>query len=451
MKIFSLKAFMPLALAGLVGVSLPSFGQDSTAATKTSSAEVVKMAPLKTFGGAKQYSSWSIGVNLGALAPVNGLGGLNQYSKYKLDFGYSAFVKWQIQHSFGVRVDYLGGQFTANSNASSQNPNYSAGAGNGADINSKLSYAFSVKGEVDVAAIDFLRRQNAVRVFLTGGYGLAGYKPDLSNGKTITAGFVPVGAGLKIRASQSLAINLGYDVMFFDASNLFGTPYINKDGRQNKGSFAYAGLEYTFGTSRKPAMVWVNPVAVMYDELKANDSLAKEVDGLKTRVGAVEGDVARLKKDSDGDGVSDVFDKCPNTPAGTKVDGSGCELPKMQVLAPDTAAMVKPEAPKDRVQFAFDSDVITTDSYPTLNNLATELKSSKEKITLSGHASSEGTEAYNLGLSKRRATSVKKFLVGAGVPSKQIKTVGYGESRPIASNDTEEGRQKNRRVEFRSK
>ena len=454
MKIISSKVILPLTLAAVAGFLNPAKGQDSTKATQTSSMESTKMAPLKTFGGAKQYSTWSFGIGAGALSPVIGLGGLNQYSKNKIELGYSAFVKWQIQHSFGVKLDYLGGTFTANNSASSQNPNYVSPAGPSADVTTKLSYAISIKGEVDVAAIDFLRRQNAIRVFVSGGYGLAAYKPSLYGSKSINSGFVPVGAGIKIRASQALAINLGYDVLFFDGSNLLGSPYVNGDARQSKGSYGYAGLEYTFGTSHKPAIIWVNPIAVTYDELKANDSLAKEVDGLKTRVGAVEGDVSRLKKDSDGDGVSDVFDKCPNTPAGNKVDGSGCDLPKAQVMAPDTTVSTAPskvEAPKDRVQFAFDSDVITTDSYPTLDNLASTLKASKEKITLSGHASSEGTEAYNMGLSKRRANSVKKYLVAAGLPGRYIKTIGYGESRPIASNDTEEGRVKNRRVEFRTK
>ncbi len=456
MKIFSLKAIRPLAFVAMASAAMPSLAQDSTLATKTTTSETVSQpmtsTHLKTFGGAKQYSKWSFGIGAGGLNPSIALGGLNQFSNNKIEFGYDAFIKWQMQHSFGISINYLGGTFTANNEASSQNANYTEGISNGGqDVSSKLTYAVSIKGEVDVATIDFLRRQSAVRVFVTGGYGIAGFKPDLYNGSSITAGFVPIGAGLKIKVSRAVAVNLGYEVIFFDAPNLLGTAKQNNfgDARLSKGSYAHAGLEFTFGTGHKPAMIWTNPIAVMYDELKANDSLAKEVDGLKTRVGAVEGDISNLKKDSDGDGVSDVFDKCANTPAGTKVDGSGCELPKVQ-LAPDTTAM-KAEAPKDRVQFAFDSDVITTDSYPTLDNLAKNIRDNKERLTLSGHASAEGTEDYNFALSRKRANTVKKYLVAAGAPSRFIKTIGYGETRPIASNDTEEGRQKNRRVEFRTK
>ena len=84
---------------------------------------------------------------------------------------------------------------------------------------------------MDVASIDFLRRQNAVRVYIDGGYGLAGAKPDLY-GITVKAGFVPVGLGLKIKASNNLAINVGYKMIYFDASNILGTP----NGRSNKAS-----------------------------------------------------------------------------------------------------------------------------------------------------------------------------------------------------------------------
>jgi len=412
-----------------------------------SSANPVKNGHLKAFGGAKQYSQWSVGIAGGGMSPVIFLGGHNQYAKNNIDFGYSAFVKYQIQHSFGIRADYLGGSLTGVNGPSSQNANFISGAGSGNSIHSKVNYALSIKGEVDVATLDFLRRQNAVRVFLTAGYGLAGVSPDAYAGKTIKSGFVPIGAGVKIKASNALAINIGYEAYYFDGSNILGTPAAG-NGVLNKASYGSLGLEYTFGTKTKPAMIWVNPIAVTYDELKANDSLAKEVDGLKSRVGAVEGDVSRLKKDSDGDGVSDVFDKCPNTSAGTKVDGSGCELPKMVIVMKQDST---PQTKADKVttvRFEFDSANLTEDSHPALDAWAEEIKSGNSPIYLEGFASSEGPSLYNLHLSERRLQSVKKYLVKRGVPKKLIHTQGFGESHPIASNATKEGREKNRRVEF---
>jgi OOP family OmpA-OmpF porin len=71
------------------------------------------------------------------------------------------------------------------------------------------------------------------------------------------------------------------------------------------------------------------------------------------------------------------------------------------------------------------------------------------KIRLAGHTDSVGTDEYNQGLSERRAVAAKKYFVDEGkIETKRISTVGYGESKPVASNKTKEGRAKNRRVEI---
>ncbi|MDQ7948069.1 MAG: OmpA family protein, partial [Pedobacter sp.] len=88
-----------------------------------------------------------------------------------------------------------------------------------------------------------------------------------------------------------------------------------------------------------------------------------------------------------------------------------------------------------------------TESYPTLDKLSSTLRESGSKVTVKGYASSEGTAAYNLKLSKDRANSVKTYLVNSGVNASQVASKGYGEANPVASNDTEEGRIQNRRVE----
>ncbi|RZK15894.1 MAG: OmpA family protein, partial [Pedobacter sp.] len=83
----------------------------------------------------------------------------------------------------------------------------------------------------------------------------------------------------------------------------------------------------------------------------------------------------------------------------------------------------------------------------TLDKLSSVLRENGGKVTVNGYASSEGTAAYNLKLSKDRANSVKTYLVNSGVNASQVATKGLGEANPIASNDTEEGRIQNRRVE----
>ena len=134
----------------------------------------------------------------------------------------------------------------------------------------------------------------------------------------------------------------------------------------------------------------------------------QEVEALKGRVTNVETAVADLKKDSDGDGVSDQFDKCPNTPAGSVVDGSGCVIvfPK-----PDTVKMDSVKAsPYSNIQFEFDSSVLRTSSYPALDATSADLRASGKTVTLAGYASSEGTAAHNMRLSKDRAELSKNLL-----------------------------------------
>jgi OOP family OmpA-OmpF porin len=183
---------------------------------------------------------------------------------------------------------------------------------------------------------------------------------------------------------------------------------------------------------------------MLYDELY-DEALRKEVEALKGRVTNVENAVNDLKKDSDGDGVADQFDKCPNTPAGTVVDGAGCAI----VFPKAAEATAATGDAYSNIQFEFDSSVLRTSSYPVLDATSADLRASGAKVEVGGFASSEGTAAHNLALSKDRANSVKTYLVNSGVDAKSLKVKAYGETNPIADNSTEEGRVLNRRVQFK--
>jgi OOP family OmpA-OmpF porin len=101
------------------------------------------------------------------------------------------------------------------------------------------------------------------------------------------------------------------------------------------------------------------------------------------------------------------------------------------------------------VNFAFNSDKIDPSSMVILDVAAETLrKNPGVQVSVEGHTDSVGTEAYNQGLSLRRAESVRKALIEKGVPASRLTATGYGESRPVASNDTEDGRRLNRRVEL---
>ncbi|WP_456382550.1 OmpA family protein [Hydrogenimonas sp.] len=135
--------------------------------------------------------------------------------------------------------------------------------------------------------------------------------------------------------------------------------------------------------------------------------------------------------DTDQDGVPDYKDQCPNTPPHFKVDAKGCTIGITLYL-----------------HFPFNSAEIPADETADIDRVAEFLKK-HPKVTaiLEGHTDSKGAAAYNMQLSKRRAEAVKKAIVERGVEASRLKVEAYGETRPIASNDTEEGRAKNRRVE----
>jgi len=100
------------------------------------------------------------------------------------------------------------------------------------------------------------------------------------------------------------------------------------------------------------------------------------------------------------------------------------------------------------LMFDFDSDVLRVESKKNLDNLASNLNSfGDSKLMLVGHTDSQGADAYNLDLSRRRANSVATYLESRGVSEARVQLAGRGESEPISTNDSETGRQENRRVE----
>ena len=441
-------------------------------------AETAQAQTPTVFGGRSQYRTWSIGVQGGITTPNVLVGGSNNfgqkvgYFQNKVGEYYGLTVRKQFSHLFGLELEGNRGTIkTFNHDLAG----FEAGSGqnlNGAakSAQTRVNWAASLNGVFQLGTVDFLRRENAVNFYAKVGLGVLANNPvqyaanDFSGAEVYNnegkwgsevfgdresvgdrdnklAAYVPVGVGAKFKLSEVVALNLGYTMNFTDDNLLYGP------GRSDvKGKFSnvYAGLEFTLGSRDKENLTFANPVATLYDELK-DPSLRNEVEALKQRVSSLEGTVDQLGKDSDGDGVSDKFDKCPNTPAGTVVDGSGCPIKF-------------PEAPKNEltqggyfapIGFEFDSSVLKTESYATLDKLAKELRDSNGSVKLDGYASAEGSESYNLNLSKDRANAVKQYLVNAGVAASKITANGYGEANPIASNSTEAGRVQNRRVEIK--
>ena len=466
MNYSTLKKTVALSFVSLMAVGMVK-AQTSTTTATDSSKMSSETTTAKVFGGTGQYNTFSVGINVGLTAPAVATGGVNVFNSPSADFGYGVSVKDQLSHIFGLQIDLHGGTLKGSESVTAFNPSgvvHDSESGIPATNFTTTFFSGTLSGIANVGSVSFLKRKNAINFYLSAGGGIAYYQPKVYDGSTLVANYadqgsstnhyvkellLPIGAGVKFKLTDQLDLNVGYTENFVDGFNLTG---VHGDfPAENKYSYGYAGIEYTFGSKSKPSLEWANPVAMMYDELY-DAALRQEVEALKGRVTNVENAVNDLKKDSDGDGVADQFDKCPNTPAGTVVDGSGCPLiiPKL-----DTAAVCKfcngkadSTTAYSNIQFEFDSSVLKTSAYPTLDKTSADLRANSSTVTLAGYASSEGTAAHNMRLSRDRANSVKTYLVNSGVDAKRLKIKAYGETHPIADNSTEEGRIKNRRVEF---
>ncbi len=166
------------------------------------------------------------------------------------------------------------------------------------------------------------------------------------------------------------------------------------------------------------------------------DGVVDGVDQCPNTPAGIKVDERGCPPDSDGDGVTDDKDECPNTPRGTRVDAKGCPEAVTEAV---TFNLV--------VEFAFNSAVINEIGVQELFKAIRFLREHPGTVAeIEGHTDSVGSDDYNQGLSERRADAIKQAIVNSGIDASRLSTVGYGESRPIATNDTDEGRQKNRRV-----
>jgi outer membrane protein OmpA-like peptidoglycan-associated protein len=173
--------------------------------------------------------------------------------------------------------------------------------------------------------------------------------------------------------------------------------------------------------------------------------------------------------DTDGDGVLDKDDKCPNIPGPKENDGcpyadtDGDGVPDKDDNCPETPGPASnrgcPEIEEeiqiilktafDNLEFETGKAIIKDESYPSLSELADVLLSKPDwGLQISGHTDNVGNAQSNLILSKRRAEAVRDYLVSRGIDASRINVLFFGQTMPIATNDTAEGRQQNRRVEM---
>ncbi len=313
-------------------------------------------------------------------------------------------------------------------------------------------------GDADVTTLRgglewLFSKQQRYNWFMSGGLGLINVETD--NGPNFTRPMASLGIGQAWEVGANDAFR--WEVR---ADQSFGNDSLPRAGLTN----FQALLGYSWGLGAAPD--------------SDGDGVPNRRDECPNTPRGAQVDSKGCPLDADGDGVFDGLDKCPGTPAGVKVNADGCPLDSdgdgipdyldkcPTVPAPGTADGCPPKAAEpepapaaeplvprkltlEGVNFDNDSATLRPDSVATLDAAAATLKEWGEvKIEVAGHTDSVDTDAYNLRLSQRRADAVRAYLIEKGIAAERLFAKGYGEAQPVADNSTPEGRFKNRRVEL---
>ena len=425
---------------------------------------------VKLFNGTKDFSTWSIGVNAGGLMPVSAFGGRNDFSEWETNFGYGFYIKKQLSHVFALQADFLAGKLSANNNrlwagAPPESPYTS--------FSTNLNWSASLSTVATLGNINWSQLNTAIKPYVSFGMGVVGYDASLVttenvavNGHpdgSVTTMFIPVGIGFKARLSPSFNLDFGYKVGFVDADDLDG--YYKTPINNDRFSYGHIGVEFAISGKKKTQLARHNAPRQMSKEFADRDyALAEEMRILNASIAKRDNEIkmlneehTRLKKDTDGDGVNDYFDKCPGSAMGTRVDGSGCpyapttvdrivEAPVTMDITSDDYNVIKEAS--EHLQFETGSAVLKPVSFSYLHRVVDILLKKNLSIRLSGYTDNVGSDAANLKLSNNRVNTVKNYLAKQGIGPEHITAIGYGEADPIATNKTAAGRAKNRRVEF---
>ncbi|MFI5221123.1 MAG: OmpA family protein [Bacteroidia bacterium] len=335
------------------------------------------------------------------------------------------------------------------------------------------------------------------------------YKPAIDTAiKSPQSIIIPLTAGLRIYVSPTIDIGAEYTTRSTFIVNLDGATSVNATGGRfyDFYNMPHVFITFNLGKSGKRNIEWTEQTEKLYEELlkakadaqqqitalkKQNDDLIakleKENSGLVSQMkndldeqmknNQVKADSSMkalkyaMMNDSDSDGVSNIFDKEPHSLPGAIVDGGGRTLdvdrdgiPDFQDSCPTLAGKISnhgcPLQPTKQqlavitdgiknLQFETGKSIIKSSSFAALDALAQMLvENSSFAFRIEGHTDNVGKSADNLLLSQQRAEAVKLYLVNKGVADSRITAKGYGDTRPVVSNETAAGKAKNRRVDM---
>ncbi|MEO6722087.1 MAG: outer membrane beta-barrel protein [Ferruginibacter sp.] len=423
------------------------------------------------FSGSSQFRKFSVGINAGVLTPSVVIGGSNDYSNPQLDLGYGANIRYQLTHYLGLQADFLGGKLHGNQDeplGNGQAPNRAV-----TRFETKLKWSGSISGQLTFGNINWLREKTKVVPYLSAGAGLAGYSVQVQRKGSTTLTpydnvenkkefFVPVGLGLKINVARMINLDLGYRMHFVDGDNFDGYSYWtvpqgqSSTVKKDKFSYGFLGIEFALGNKSKPQLLFDNPAA------RVNTNLQNQIDTVKS-------EILGLKTDTDGDGVADMFDKEPNTPAGSPVDSHGVtkdtdndgvpDWKDKQLITPTECQPVDADGvgkcpdpaccsvldslmkagtmgsncPTDYPSLSMKGNTLSADVKAMISSVASKLKDNPNcTITITAYP---GASKAQQSLADKKLTAVKNYLVETlGISEDRIttdKSIGGGDANII--------------------
>ncbi|WP_019990811.1 OmpA family protein [Rudanella lutea] len=458
--------------------------------------------PNRSYDGDYPLNTWSISVTpqltrfFGDLSYGVYRGAPELGEKEILTGGVGLAVNKQLSHLFGVSVQANGGMLSG-----SKKPIYNAYF--------RTNYLQgAMLASVNVKSLLLgAKRLKRLKWDVYGGIGgiwfdarvydlttnrLIRYSNDRDNFSSVTSGrwegdgsvftrelVVPIGTAVHYELSPRFDIGLDFVYNNVNTEKLDMTVgstdpaynnnpaniYLFRKGESALDKYGAVGLSITYKLGRTPLRVgrdgrydadkgryhlrWADPANLVKP---AYNPSVTEADSI-AKANMPQPADPRLYTDSDNDGVADLFDKQPRTPAGSVVSGAGVAMNLDSLLARPKTTREAGECVDVFSNVEFDTDKATLrPTSQTLLRQVTELLNERPncRAIVVGHADARASDAYNVQLSKRRVEAVKRFMTRAGLndPSR-ITLEYYGEIRPAAPNSTRTGLQANRRVEIR--
>ncbi|HWD88398.1 MAG TPA: OmpA family protein [Mucilaginibacter sp.] len=398
----------------------------------------------------------SVGVSAGISTPYTliGYNSRQDFMSPDMQLGYAVYFKDQLTNSFGLQADLMAGKLKADHSSEK----FSNGEWIYEQFTSKINWSASLNGNFTIF------HWGLAQPYLTTGGGILSYSPVVYPSRpsevvpvynTLNNFFVPIGLGLKVNVTDDINVDIGYQVNFVMADNVDGYKYGPTNDRF---SYSHIGLEFAIGDrSKKQLAAQSVSVPVQNRALAREQVLQDEMQSLQTRFDAekeknvkltndaetANASVARLMTDSDGDGVPDVNDKCPDTPPNTKVDASGCPL-NIPLVATDG---IKPEIAKPEVseedkrklllagaslEFYTGTEILNARSFPNLDAVVRLLAEKKLSLKIDVYTTKNVGTNRDLQLARLRANAVKNYFVSRGINGSRVVTDGHAGFPPDA-------------------